>query len=69
MKLIVTYIHEDRTTTRDYGEFIAHRVFEERGRKHYAFEFEAYEVEWSAPVASSFEIVGNEARIVIDWTK
>lgn len=67
MKLIATYIHEDHTTTRDHGEYIANRVFEERGRMHYAFEFEAYEVEWSAPRVTSFEVVGNEAHIVIDW--
>ena len=69
MKLIATYIHEDHTTTKDHGEYIVHRAFEERGRMHYAFEFENYEVEWSAPVASFIEHVGDETHIVLDWRK
>ncbi len=69
MKLIATYIHEDHTTTRDHGEYIAHRAYEERGRKRYAFEFEGYEVDWGEPIVASIAHVGDETHIVLDWTK
>ena len=69
MKLIATYIHEDHTTTKDHGEYIAFHEFEERGHMRYVFEFDNYEVEWMAPIVSSIEHVGDETHIVLDWTK
>ena len=69
MKLIATYIHEDHTTVKDHGEYIAYRAYEERGIKRHAFEFENYEVDWSEPVFASIEHIGDETHIVLDWTK
>ena len=67
MKLIVTYIHEDRTSVRNHGEFLNRYSVDEFGINTVGFEFEGYSVSWSPKLVTSDETVGDEVRLTVDW--
>ena len=68
MKLIATYVHEDHVTTKNHGEFIRQFDVDEFDKPCVGFEFENADISWSKRIVTSVETVGDEVRIVVDWT-